>query len=36
VVIRAAKSHDFIGIGGEVVTEAERRFRERLVLTLQR
>jgi hypothetical protein len=30
VVIRAARSHDFIGLGGELVTKAERGFRERL------
>jgi hypothetical protein len=36
VVIRAARSHDFLGIGGEVVTRSERSFRDRLVLTLQR
>lgn len=36
VVIRAARSHDFLGIGGELVTQSERGFRERLVLALQR
>jgi hypothetical protein len=35
VVIRAAKSNDFIGLGGEIVTESERHFRDRLVLALQ-
>ena len=36
VVITAARSHDFLGIGGELVTQNERNFRDRLVLTLQR
>jgi len=36
VVITAARSNDFLGIGGELVTSAERDFRDRLVLTLQR
>jgi len=36
VVITAARSNDFLGIGGELVTRAERSFRDRLVLTLQR
>jgi len=36
VVITAARSHDFLGFGGELVTRSERGFRDRLVLTLQR
>lgn len=36
VVITAARSNDFIGFGGELVTKSERTFRDRLVLTLQR
>jgi hypothetical protein len=36
VVIRAARSNDFLGLGGEVVTRSERGFRDQLVLTLQR
>lgn len=35
VVITAARSHDILGFGGELVTAAERGFRDRLVLTLQ-
>jgi hypothetical protein len=35
VVIRAARSHDILGFGGELVTASERGFRDRLVLTLQ-
>lgn len=36
VVIRAARSNDFLGLGGELVTKAERGFRDRLVQALQR
>lgn len=36
VVIRAARSNDFLGLGGELVTKAERDFRDRLVQALQR
>jgi hypothetical protein len=36
VVIRAARSNDFIGLGGELVTKAERGFRERLGQALGR
>jgi hypothetical protein len=35
VVIAAARSHDVLGFGGELITASERSFRERLVLTLQ-
>jgi hypothetical protein len=34
VVIRAARSKDFMGFGGQLVTEAESDFRDRLVATL--
>jgi hypothetical protein len=34
VVIRAARSHDFMGLGGELVTKAERGFRDRLTAAL--
>ncbi len=36
VVIAAARSHDFMGLGGELITRLEQSFRDRLVLTLQR
>jgi hypothetical protein len=36
VVIRAARSGDILGFGGQLVTTSERSFRDRLVLTLQR
>jgi hypothetical protein len=36
VVIRAARSGDILGFGGQLVTPSERSFRDRLVLTLQR
>lgn len=36
VVITAARSHDILGFGGELVTAAEHNFRDRLVRTLQR
>jgi hypothetical protein len=36
VVISAARSNDFLGFGGELVTVSERGFRDRLVLTFQR
>jgi hypothetical protein len=36
VVIRAARSGDVLGFGGQLVTSSERSFRDRLVLTLQR
>ncbi|HEY7225410.1 MAG TPA: hypothetical protein VH561_17685 [Micromonosporaceae bacterium] len=35
VVIRAARSHDIVGFGGELVTQAEKDFRDQLVLALQ-
>ncbi len=35
VVIAAARSGDFLGFGGQLVTESEQRFRDRLALTLQ-
>jgi hypothetical protein len=35
-VIRAARSGDILGFGGQLVTPSERSFRDRLVLTLQR
>jgi len=35
VVISAARSGDFLGFGGTMVTAAELRFRDRLVLVLQ-
>jgi hypothetical protein len=35
VVITAAKSGDFLGIGGTVVTKSEHRFRDRLLVVLQ-
>jgi hypothetical protein len=36
VVIAAARSNDFLGFGGQLVTTAEQGFRDRLVLALQR
>lgn len=36
VVISAARSGDFLGFGGQMVTASEHSFRDRLVLTLQR
>jgi hypothetical protein len=35
IVISAARSGDFLGFGGKLVTEKERSFRDRLVLVLQ-
>jgi hypothetical protein len=35
IVIRAARSHDVLGLGGELVTKLERDFRDRLVQILQ-
>jgi hypothetical protein len=35
IVISAAKSGDFLGIGGTVVTKSEHRFRDRLLVVLQ-
>ena len=35
VVISAARSGDFLGFGGSMVTASEHRFRDRLVLVLQ-
>jgi hypothetical protein len=35
VVISAAKTGGFLGLGGELVTALEQRFRDRLVLALQ-
>jgi hypothetical protein len=36
VVIAAARSNDILGFGGQMVTQSEHNFRDRLVLTLQR
>ncbi len=36
VVISAARTGDFLGFGGQLVTPSEHTFRDRLVLTLQR
>jgi hypothetical protein len=36
VVIAAARSNDFLGFGGQLVTESEQRFRDRLALVFQR
>lgn len=36
VVIRAARSGDVLGFGGQFVTASEHTFRDQLVLTLQR
>jgi hypothetical protein len=35
VVITAARSHDFLGIGGQLVTAKEHRFRDRLAAVLE-
>lgn len=35
VVIAAARSNDFLGFGGQLITESEQRFRDRLALVLQ-
>jgi hypothetical protein len=35
VVIKAARSGDFLGFGGQLITASEHNFRDRLVLTLQ-
>jgi hypothetical protein len=35
IVISAARSGDFLGFGGQLVTASEQRFRDRLALTLQ-
>ncbi len=35
VVIAAARSGDFLGFGGQLVTEKEHRFRDRLALVLE-
>ncbi len=35
VVISAARSNDFLGFGGQLVTESEHRFRDRLAEVLQ-
>ena len=36
VVIAAARSNDFLGFGGQLITESEQRFRDRLALVFQR
>lgn len=35
IVITAAKTGDFLGLGGQLVTKSEHRFRDRLVVVLQ-
>jgi hypothetical protein len=35
VVIAAARSHDFLGFGGQRITAAEQQFRDRLAAALQ-